>query len=330
MQMDSKRKQERLAVKYFEGSASPEERRALAGMLEKDSRSREELFREEQRWQDTRTVGADEKRSLSKLICRLDSDEKQRNRARRELRTLRILSAAAALALVVLCSVQIAARLRSSTPKLVTVCTKAGQGGEVTLPDGTKVILRANTTLNYPASYSAQSRSASLVGDAYFDVKPDPDHPFQLGLGKCSISVLGTQFDVSAPGNGSRVKATLLRGAINFSTPSQSISISPGESVSFNSANGSITTSTVDAESYLALMEGRVEYYDVTIAQLAKYLEGLYGIPIILDDALAANNTGYSLRLSNRESFEEVIAALRVMLPMGIRYEGEKVWLTAK
>ncbi len=86
----------------------------------------------------------------------------------------------------------------------------------------------------------------------------------------------------------------------------------------------------MDAESYLALMEGRVEYYDVTIAQLTKYLEGLYGIPIILDDALAANSTGYSLRLSNRESFEEVIAALRVMLPMGIRYEGEKVWLTAK
>lgn len=328
--MKSHEEQKRLAVKYFEGTASSRERQELSEALGTGVDGRDILSKAEREWESERDIGADEKRSLAKIICALDTEEKEKKRSVRVLNRLRVLSAAACVALAVMAGSMIVGYIHGHDPEFITVSTRAGQGSEIVMPDGTNVFLRGNSRLTYPSTYSASNRSATLVGKAYFDVTPDKDHPFILDLGKCSIKVLGTSFDVSAPSNGERIRTTLLRGSIELNTPGGITKMSPGESVSFRAADNSLTLNNVDTESYLSLMDGLVEYYDVTISQLAKYLERLYGIPIYIDDELASNKTGYSLRLSNRESFEEVISALRVMLPMGIRYEGEKVWLNAK
>jgi len=328
--MKSNNEHKKLAIKYFEGTASHQERQELSEMLGSDIHGREMLGQAEQGWQAERTIEADENRSLAKIICSLNEEESFKERSIRKITSLRLLSAAAFALVVVMAGIMIAGHPFRQSQEYITVSTKAGQGSEIVMPDGTNVFMRGDSKLTYPSNYSARNRSATLSGEAYFDVTPDREHPFMLDLGKCTIKVLGTQFDVSAPKNGERIRTTLLRGSIELSTPRGKTKVSPGESVSFRSADNSISLNTIDTESYLALMDGCVEYYDVTIVELTKYLERLYGIPIYIDDKLASNTTGYSLRLCNRESFEEVISALRVMLPMGIRYEGEKVWLTAK
>ena len=49
---------------------------------------------------------------------------------------------------------------------------------QVTLPDGTEVILNSKTTLLYPAQFKGDTRSVYLIGEADFKVKPDKEHPF--------------------------------------------------------------------------------------------------------------------------------------------------------
>ena len=327
--MDKKSELKRLAGMYFDGKAGDAEHNQLSDILQHDARSREQFRRMELEWQANHLPDGRDERAFSNILVRLDNQKKERKQAGHKLRLLRILSITSSIAAVLLAGFYFSRIIRTDT-STITITANAGQGSDITMPDGTRVHLRAHSRLTYPSVFSASDRRATLTGNAYFDVTHDPDHPFTLSLQNCAIKVRGTRFDVSAPEGGSFINATLISGSIAFSTPSQTLHVTPGETISYRPGDDQVTRRNIDAESYTALMDGKVEYHNVTISELSVYLEQLYGIPIHLDDKLSANTTGYSLRLYNRESFDEVISALKVMLPMGVRYEGDNVWLTAK
>jgi transmembrane sensor len=46
------------------------------------------------------------------------------------------------------------------------------------LPDGSNVVLNTNTILNFPTEFEKDVREVSIFGEAFFEVKPDPDKPF--------------------------------------------------------------------------------------------------------------------------------------------------------
>lgn len=59
------------------------------------------------------------------------------------------------------------------------VSTPAATTTLVTLSDGTKVMLNANSTLEYPASFDdAEVREVRLKGEAHFEVTKNPHRPF--------------------------------------------------------------------------------------------------------------------------------------------------------
>ncbi len=107
---------------------------------------------------------------------------------------------------------------------------------EVKLNDGTLVTLRPYSKL-YEIEASATKRAYQLTGEAFLHVAKDPTKPFTLEAGEGSITVLGTQFNVSTWGNSTSV--FLEEGKVQFSNDIQySIVLSPGESASLQ--NGKI------------------------------------------------------------------------------------------
>lgn len=73
---------------------------------------------------------------------------------------------------------------------------------EYVLPDGSVVALNSNSTLTFPKKFSDDVREVSITGEAFFDVKPNPEKPFVINAGDAQVKVLGTSFSVSAyPGN---------------------------------------------------------------------------------------------------------------------------------
>ena len=57
---------------------------------------------------------------------------------------------------------------------------KVPRGGEYTLvlADGSKVFLNAESSLKYPVLFSGDLRKVKLEGEAYFEVKRNPEKPF--------------------------------------------------------------------------------------------------------------------------------------------------------
>jgi transmembrane sensor len=77
-----------------------------------------------------------------------------------------------------------------------SVKTAAGMQTDFILPDGTHVWLNSGSVLEYPVAFADDIRQVKLTGEAFFDVKKDPSHPFIVNAGKINVEVKGTRFDV--------------------------------------------------------------------------------------------------------------------------------------
>ena len=69
------------------------------------------------------------------------------------------------------------------------------------LDDGSVIYLAANTTLECPQAFPNKERRVKMAGQAYFEVRHDPDKPFRVDLDHALIEVLGTSFNVSRMGD---------------------------------------------------------------------------------------------------------------------------------
>ncbi|MFP4024460.1 MAG: FecR family protein [Thiohalospira sp.] len=83
---------------------------------------------------------------------------------------------------------------------LITETTGEKQvSNEIVLPDGTKVVLNAGSTLKYPETFAdGNFRRVKLEGEAFFDVTKNQEKPFIIDAISAEIRVLGTSFNVKA------------------------------------------------------------------------------------------------------------------------------------
>ena len=75
------------------------------------------------------------------------------------------------------------------------VATQVAEVRETTLPDGTRVVLGAESQLSFEVTQRV--RHATVVGgDAYFAVARDSARPFTVSIGDVQVRVVGTQFEI--------------------------------------------------------------------------------------------------------------------------------------
>lgn len=104
-----------------------------------------------------------------------------------------------------------------------------GRQYNLTLADGTKVWLNANSTLSYPSNFIGSTRQVELSGEAYFEVARNENIPFIVTTARTKIQVLGTHFNVSAYADDTDDKTSLFEGAVKLLTTSNAVVINPGE-----------------------------------------------------------------------------------------------------
>lgn len=105
---------------------------------------------------------------------------------------------------------------KSETPVYREICASKGERLVVLLGDGSRVWLNADSKLVYPEQFAGDEREVSLIGEAYFDVKTNPAHPFTVRAGEMNIKVTGTRFNVCAYPSNNKIITTLDEGKISI------------------------------------------------------------------------------------------------------------------
>ncbi|MDB5202706.1 MAG: FecR family protein [Ferruginibacter sp.] len=114
------------------------------------------------------------------------------------------------------------------------ISTRPGSKTQVKLPDGTVVILNADSKLTYPDNFLGATREVTLVGEAFFEVAENKNKPFIVHAGGMDIKVLGTVFNVKSYPKENSAVATLIRGSIEVTLKdrtNQKIMLKPNEKI---------------------------------------------------------------------------------------------------
>ena len=133
-----------------------------------------------------------------------------------------------------------------------------------TLPDGSKVILGAATSVR--VDFSGGSRRLDLSrGEAYFRVWHDKLHPFVVHAGGVSVKAVGTAFDVRR--DASQIVVTVEEGAVEVTDEPSIAHPSPtpwrveaGYQLKYSSPGRVATIASVEPAKLLSWRDGELAY----------------------------------------------------------------------
>lgn len=181
-------------------------------------------------------------------------------------------------------------------PVASTVHSGAEPRKTVMLADGSVLTMRNNSAISLSEGFSKTNRVLTLSGEAFFDVKHDPQHPFIVHTKDASIEVLGTVFNVSAYPENSYTETALFRGKVQVTSkedparktvlmPSQKLVIQSGGKRDTSFSIRSLAVDPVDHKAKeIAWVRSRLKIQDETLEKIAGRLQQWYGIPIIITD----------------------------------------------
>ncbi|MBN8857924.1 MAG: DUF4974 domain-containing protein [Sphingobacteriales bacterium] len=105
----------------------------------------------------------------------------------------------------------------------VTETSREGERKSFRLPDGSKVMLNAGSTMQIDENFNTKTRELSLEGEAFFDVAHDASRPFIIHTNKMDIKVLGTIFNVRAYPGDKTTETSLIKGSVEITLREKAI-----------------------------------------------------------------------------------------------------------
>ena len=212
----------------------------------------------------------------------------------------------AAAAIILLSSIGIW-QLNRTSGKLA-LQTAYGETRNNVLPDGSQVMLNANTTINYKNWKEGTDREVWLNGEAFFHVKKTAKrNRFIVHSGNFNIVVTGTQFNVINRNNKSNVY--LKEGSVIIQSQGKEIHMKPGDYVEVS--NTGIQKKDINSAPVLAWTDHKFIFENTPMKEVASMVSELFGIKVILaNEATASSTISGVMPNDNLEVFLQSLEAL--------------------
>lgn len=258
--------------KFFEGTASFEEEKAVRQWLEESADNRHAFFKERKLFDAMLLLGDENKIKTRKKSLQIHLSS---------LRT-ELMKIAAVVGITLAGSYFYFQQLHEKElMAMQTISVPAGQRINITLNDGTNIWLNARTSLTYPMKFSKKNRQVILDGEAYFEVARDETRPFIVQTDKYNVEVLGTKFDVDAYSETGEFETTLMSGSVRVASatdPKQQLMLKPDSKAYLQ--EGKLLVASVDDYNPYRWKEGLICFRNETFASIMKDFEKYYGLNI--------------------------------------------------
>ncbi|NQU51095.1 MAG: FecR domain-containing protein [Bacteroidetes bacterium] len=162
---------------------------------------------------------------------------------------------------------------------------------EYVLPDGSVVTLNSNSKLEFPKQFAGNVREVTIIGEAFFDVKPNPKKPFIINAGNTQVKVLGTSFNVCAYPETETVEVVVKTGKVqviqktdDLLAENNEVFLTPGEKGTlFNESN--LLEKSVNTDlNFLAWKTNDIIFNETPLGEVIRCLEKVYHIEIQLNE----------------------------------------------
>lgn len=167
--------------------------------------------------------------------------------------------------------------------------TKMGEKWIVSLSDGSRIILNADSKLKYPVHFSNNLREVYLEGEAYFEIQHDTTNPFIVHSANLSTKVLGTKFNVSAFPNEKEISVSLVEGkvevakkGINFEE--RIVVLKPQQQLVYNKVKEISTFDQFDEQTAVGWKDNILKFDNEPLEKVFIELERAFGVKFELTD----------------------------------------------
>jgi transmembrane sensor len=186
--------------------------------------------------------------------------------------------------------------------------TDVAESRQLELPDGSRITLAASSAI--AVSFSADERRVSLLqGEAFFEVRRNPERPFRVIADDITTSVVGTSFDVRRDSSGVAVAVQEGIVEVSYSAGSRKDAerLTPGQAVKWT-WRGQSTRADVPPGLVATWRQGQLVLHDQLLGDAVDQFRRYYrGTIVLADSALASKPITGAYNLSDPEE------ALRAM-----------------
>lgn len=192
---------------------------------------------------------------------------------------------------------------------MVIVATPPATITSVRLSDGSKVLLSANSRLEYQKEFTDTLRKVTLSGKARFEVAQDTSRPFIVCTELLQTRVLGTVFDVKAYPH-YLPDITLYQGRVNVThtRQQQSKEMHSGEQLSLDK-RGTLRLEKVDMKKEKGWTEHIFFFDNADLKQVMQEIGAWYNISIVFRSRPLLEERIY-FRIDRRLPVDAVLDAL--------------------
>lgn len=205
----------------------------------------------------------------------------------------------------------------STTKEVANNILTIPRGGmfHLVLSDGSEIWLNSESQLKYPINFiKGQTRKVELVyGEGYFAVSPSTEHEgskFIVFNQSQEIEVLGTEFNIKAYKEETKIYTTLVEGKVAISTGTTINMLKPSQQASLNLKDDSLAIATVNVYNEISWKEGVFSFRRKPLVEIMKVLSRWYDIDVNFESP-ELENALFNGALGKDQNIEDILNTIK-------------------
>jgi transmembrane sensor len=209
-----------------------------------------------------------------------------------------------------------------------TVIETADAMQEITLPDGSRVMLNKNSQLSYTPDFGKESRHVSLKGEAFFDVARDLQKPFIISASEATVEVLGTSFNLQAYDAKKLLEVVVATGTVKLSVPNvkQEVTLQAGDRGVYAHSEKQLTQITNTDINFLAWKTRKLIFMETDLNTVIETINQAYQTNITIEAKVPA--TCLVTVTFDQQNLEAVLNVLKTTLNLTYKTDNGTIIIT--
>jgi transmembrane sensor len=195
-----------------------------------------------------------------------------------------------------------------------TLIVPFGKRSSIFLADGSRVYLNSGTEMEFPSSFTGQTREIKVTGEVFIEVAKG-EKPFILHTPNSRVTVYGTSFNISSYADEKSESIVLVNGSVKVTSMNSSLILKPNEMAEIE--NGTIQHRMVDVAEYISWKNGYMQLNKTPLNEVLMKIGRYYNIEFTYSAGLALNHRTCSGKLYLSDNLDDVLEAFSKMTYLG-------------
>lgn len=208
---------------------------------------------------------------------------------------------------------------------LTAIATDSVQN--LTLSDGSNIMIREGS-IAYPKTFDGEKRAIKMNGGkAFFKIAPNKAQPFEIASENTTITVVGTEFEISA--NTAFTQVLVREGKVKFNTPKGEVFLTAGMGAKYNRKTQQLEKLMPASNNTFGYVTGELKFENKTLKEVVNDLNQYYqGYTIELENKDLENCKITSA--FNHDKLETVLDVIAITLNLEVERSADKKFILIK